>query len=782
MKIILHHTTTGGRATHYSDNTYTPGQKDNCLDSKKAFKFFMTSFLLIYTLISTTVSFAQGPGAGWRFSRPITLSTPTTLANYQVKVTLTTALLGNPYTDINSNGSDLRFYDNSNNLCSYWIESFSNTGTSTIWVKVVSSAASSITMYYGNASATAVSNGSNTFDFFDDFSGTSLAPNWSHNASAGNTFAVSGGQVTLTNNTTNAASSVSISSAFTPASTSFFLETKNKEIGYHRNRFYATTSLNGRSPLPFDYGYFNTQATSQTTSRIYYGAFSTTSPLSNNTYYLTRWKITDGSAYNWSTLNYATGASIDARTGTVTTHIRDISILVTEAASTSTIVDWVRVRKAQATDPTTTVGAQLPLNDNCAKAFSITPATTCIATSGSNVGASLSSGLPAQACTVTGSAKDVWYSFTADGISTYKISVTPHSGRWSVVVYNGACESLTAAACAEGTIGSTVTLNAGILPAGVHYYRTYARNGITDAFTTCVTFVTPPNLTSLGSSSGCPGTSITINGSNLSAATAVTIGGTAVSSITTNSATQIVAIIGNGTTGNVVVTNAGGTSNGLPFTVNPAAPTGLSYASNPVSYCQGSVISPNSPSTSGGGTPASYSVSPALPTGLSLNTGTGIITGTPTDAAGVYPVTVTASNLCGSASVNLNITIISNTWLGVTSADWNDGTNWSCGTPPGATNNVTIPVVGATDFYPVVSTATAMANNITIASGASVTVTGQTLQIGGSIMNSGTFDVSNGAIELNGTSAQIMPANVFATNTIKDLIISNDVSLGGKIP
>ena len=169
MKRILHSINTGVPCTHYFDGIKPTRQKDNFVNFKKALTRFMPAFLLMCMFGSTTVSFAQGPGAGWRFSRPITLSTPTTLANYQVKVTLTTALLGNPYTNINSNGSDLRFYDNSNNLCSYWIESFSNTGTSTIWVKVVSSLASSITMYYGNASATAVSNGANTFDFFDDF-------------------------------------------------------------------------------------------------------------------------------------------------------------------------------------------------------------------------------------------------------------------------------------------------------------------------------------------------------------------------------------------------------------------------------------------------------------------------------------------------------------------------------------------------------------------------------------------------------------------------------------
>jgi hypothetical protein len=83
----------------------------------------------------------------------------------------------------------------------------------------------------------------------------------------------------------------------------------------------------------------------------------------------------------------------------------------------------------------------------------------------------------------------------------------------------------------------------------------------------------PPTITSLGATSGCEGASITINGTNLTGATAanVTIGGTPVTSITSNNGTTIVAVIGAGTTGTVAVTTPGGTAtSAATFTVNTA--------------------------------------------------------------------------------------------------------------------------------------------------------------------------------------------------------------------
>jgi hypothetical protein len=97
----------------------------------------------------------------------------------------------------------------------------------------------------------------------------------------------------------------------------------------------------------------------------------------------------------------------------------------------------------------------------------------------------------------------------------------------------------------------------------------------------------------------------------------------------------------------------------LNIRISPAAPTGLNYTSNSIAYCSSQPINANSASTSGGGAATSFSVSPALPPGLVLNTTTGQITGTPSTIAGIAAAnyTVTASNSCGNTFRLVNITI-----------------------------------------------------------------------------------------------------------------------------
>jgi hypothetical protein len=73
-------------------------------------------------------------------------------------------------------------------------------------------------------------------------------------------------------------------------------------------------------------------------------------------------------------------------------------------------------------------------------------------------------------------------------------------------------------------------------------------------------------------------------------------------------------------------------------------------------YTNGVAITPNRP-TSSGGTVTSYSVSPALPAGLSLSPTTGIISGTPTAVTPRATYTVTASNSDGSTTASLTITV-----------------------------------------------------------------------------------------------------------------------------
>ena len=85
-------------------------------------------------------------------------------------------------------------------------------------------------------------------------------------------------------------------------------------------------------------------------------------------------------------------------------------------------------------------------------------------------------------------------------------------------------------------------------------------------------------------------------------------------------------------------------------------PTTLSYTTATAVYTKGVLITPDSP-TSSGGTVTSYSVSPAFPAGLILSTGTGIVSGTPTTVAPTASYTVTASDSAGSTTVVLSITV-----------------------------------------------------------------------------------------------------------------------------
>ena len=114
----------------------------------------------------------------WNYRQKITITenSGSSLTDYQVKLTIDTASLISAG-KMQSDGSDIRFTNSSGTELDYWIESGINTSSTVIWVKVDSIPASSSTdiyMFYGNSSASAVSSGDNTFEFFDDFEGTSL--------------------------------------------------------------------------------------------------------------------------------------------------------------------------------------------------------------------------------------------------------------------------------------------------------------------------------------------------------------------------------------------------------------------------------------------------------------------------------------------------------------------------------------------------------------------------------------------------------------------------------
>jgi hypothetical protein len=107
----------------------------------------------------------------------------------------------------------------------------------------------------------------------------------------------------------------------------------------------------------------------------------------------------------------------------------------------------------------------------------------------------------------------------------------------------------------------------------------------------------------------------------------------------------------------VTAVNTGGSTTAtLTIAVNDAAPTALTYATSPLVTTVGVLITPDAPSSAGGAV-ISYSVAPALPAGLALDAGTGIISGTPTAIADKADYVVTATNSGGNATVTLSITV-----------------------------------------------------------------------------------------------------------------------------
>lgn len=97
---------------------------------------------------------------------------------------------------------------------------------------------------------------------------------------------------------------------------------------------------------------------------------------------------------------------------------------------------------------------------------------------------------------------------------------------------------------------------------------------------------------------------------------------------------------------------SGGTSNRATTTT---APANLTYAQASITVNAGQAITADIPTVTGAVT--SYSVNPALPAGLSLNTTTGAITGTPTVAAAQVTYTITAANSSGRTTASVRIMV-----------------------------------------------------------------------------------------------------------------------------
>jgi hypothetical protein len=167
------------------------------------------------------------------------------------------------------------------------------------------------------------------------------------------------------------------------------------------------------------------------------------------------------------------------------------------------------------------------------------------------------------------------------------------------------------------------------------------------------------------------------------------------------------------------------------------------------------------PSDNGTFSVAFVSVSPNTFTGtISANTSTGIVTITNAAPEGAYTVNIRITDNCNvitNTSFTLNVTNTL-TWNGSTSNNWNTAANWIPSVVPTAPNDVVIPASSVTN-EPVLSTATATVNNLTVAAGRTLTLNGQNMTVNGTLsLSGGLIDTGANTLTL-GTTATISRAS-----------------------
>jgi len=112
-------------------------------------------------------------------------------------------------------------------------------------------------------------------------------------------------------------------------------------------------------------------------------------------------------------------------------------------------------------------------------------------------------------------------------------------------------------------------------------------------------------------------------------------------------------------------------------------PSIVSYSKSPVSYVVDAAITANTP-TMANGTPTGFSIAPALPAGLSFNTNTGGISGTPTTTTAAADYTITASfggGITDSFVLNLGVSNPTIVRYGINPAVYNVGVNITSNDP-----------------------------------------------------------------------------------------------------
>ncbi len=137
----------------------------------------MTKYSLPYPL---PLKNPHSPYRNFNYIRPIQIrGSSVDLWNYQVRIVLNSNNF--PIDKCKSDGSDIRFRDDTGQPLPYWIESWTSS-EAVIWCKVPyipARRSKDIWIIYGNPAAASASNGDATFKVFDDFESTTASHSFS---------------------------------------------------------------------------------------------------------------------------------------------------------------------------------------------------------------------------------------------------------------------------------------------------------------------------------------------------------------------------------------------------------------------------------------------------------------------------------------------------------------------------------------------------------------------------------------------------------------------------
>ena len=158
--------------------------------------------------------------------------------------------------------------------------------------------------------------------------------------------------------------------------------------------------------------------------------------------------------------------------------------------------------------------------------------------------------------------------------------------------------------------------------------------------------------------------------------------------------------------------------------------------------------------------------------------------GTPTSqsivvtAQTTYYRALVKNGACPTVPSSVAIVGLRNVWTGATSTNWNIATNWSDNQLP-STSCPDVTIQNVTN-KPILSSGLSTITNLIIQPLAGLTISNTgLLQIGGTITKSGTatFNVSDGALEFNGSALQSIDGKIFVGNALKNLRVSNPVGI-----